>query len=127
VQFEHEEKNSVAIASNESFSGWTKTFIDPRLCTAIVDRLACGDNLIQTGTRILPPDPYPRPGTPHGKPPRADVIRGPSWTGTAIITAPGKVSSLGSEPCPLGLNSLLSTAQIGRGIPWPVPGGEIIM
>ena len=25
-------KASVAIASNESFSGWTKAFTDPRLC-----------------------------------------------------------------------------------------------
>jgi hypothetical protein len=40
----------VAIASNESFSGWTKTFTDPRLCAAIVDRLTFGGNLIQTGT-----------------------------------------------------------------------------
>jgi len=39
VLTEREEKNSVAIASNESFSGWTKTFTDPRLCAAIVDRL----------------------------------------------------------------------------------------
>ena len=31
---EREEKNSVAIASNESFSGWTRTFTDPRLCAA---------------------------------------------------------------------------------------------
>lgn len=30
VPTEREEKNSVAIASNESFSGWTKTFTDPR-------------------------------------------------------------------------------------------------
>jgi hypothetical protein len=30
VLTEREEKNSVAIASNESFSGWTKTFTDPR-------------------------------------------------------------------------------------------------
>ncbi|MGC0372738.1 DNA replication protein DnaC [Streptomyces sp. SAI-229] len=35
-----EEKNSVAIASHESLGGWTKTFTDPRLCAAIVDRLA---------------------------------------------------------------------------------------
>jgi IstB-like ATP binding protein len=28
---EREEKASVAIASNEAFSGWTKTFTDPRL------------------------------------------------------------------------------------------------
>ena len=32
VLTEREEKASVAIASNESFSGWTKTFTDPRLC-----------------------------------------------------------------------------------------------
>jgi DNA replication protein DnaC len=50
VLTEREEKNSVAIASNESFSGWTKTFTDPRLCAAIVDRLTFGGNLIQTGT-----------------------------------------------------------------------------
>lgn len=40
----------LAIASNESFSGWTKTFTDPRLCAAIVDRLAFGGNIIETGT-----------------------------------------------------------------------------
>ena len=50
VLTEREEKNSVAIASNERFSGWTKTFTDPRLCAAIVDRLTFGGNLIQTGT-----------------------------------------------------------------------------
>ncbi|MFI6322471.1 ATP-binding protein [Nonomuraea sp. NPDC050556] len=37
VLTEREEKASVAIASNESFGGWTKTFTDPRLCAAIVD------------------------------------------------------------------------------------------
>ena len=47
---EREEKNSVAIASNESFSGWTKTFTDPRLCAASVDRLTFGGNIIETGT-----------------------------------------------------------------------------
>ncbi|MCY0880350.1 MAG: ATP-binding protein, partial [Firmicutes bacterium] len=50
VLTEREETNSVAIASNESFSGWTKTFTDPRLCTAIVDRLTLGGNIIETGT-----------------------------------------------------------------------------
>ncbi|GCB59626.1 ATP-binding protein [Rhodococcus erythropolis] len=40
----------MAIASNESFSGWTKTFTDPRLCAAIVDRLTFGCNIIETGT-----------------------------------------------------------------------------
>lgn len=30
--------------------GWTKTFTDPRLCTAIVDRLTFGGNIIETGT-----------------------------------------------------------------------------
>ena len=50
VLTEREEKNSVAIASNESFSGWTKTFTDPRLCAAIVDRLTFGGTIIETGT-----------------------------------------------------------------------------
>ncbi len=51
VLTEREEKNSVAIASNESFSGWTKTFTDPRLCAAIVDRLTFGAHIIETGTQ----------------------------------------------------------------------------
>ena len=42
--------NSVAIASNESFGGWTKTFTDPRLCAAIVDRLTFNGTIIETGT-----------------------------------------------------------------------------
>ncbi|GAB0102740.1 IS21-like element helper ATPase IstB [Nocardia sp. JMUB6875] len=50
VLTEREERNSVAIASNESFSGWTKTFTDARLCAAIVDRLTFGGNIIETGT-----------------------------------------------------------------------------
>ncbi len=50
VLTEREEKASVAIASNESFSGWTKTFTDPRLCAAIVDRLTFGGHIIETGT-----------------------------------------------------------------------------
>lgn len=39
-----------ATISNESFSGWTKTFTDPRLCAAIVDRLTFNGAIIQTGT-----------------------------------------------------------------------------
>jgi hypothetical protein len=35
--------------ANESFSGWTKTFTDPRLCAAIVDRLTFGGNIIEIG------------------------------------------------------------------------------
>ncbi len=50
VLTEREEKNSVAIASNQSFSGWTDTFTDPRLCAAIVDRLTYHGTIIETGT-----------------------------------------------------------------------------
>ena len=39
-----------AIASNEPFSSWTKTFTDPRLCAAIVDRLTFAGQIIETGT-----------------------------------------------------------------------------
>ncbi|KQZ18757.1 hypothetical protein ASD51_28805 [Streptomyces sp. Root55] len=47
---EREEKNSVAIASDEPFGGWTKTFTDPRLDAAIVDRLTFNNAIIVTGT-----------------------------------------------------------------------------
>ncbi|WP_433359022.1 IS21-like element helper ATPase IstB [Streptosporangium sp. CA-115845] len=50
VLTEREEKSSVAIASNETFSGWTRTFTDPRLCAAIVDRLTFGGTISETGT-----------------------------------------------------------------------------
>ena len=50
VLTEREEKASVAIASNQDFSAWTKTFTDPRLCAAIVDRITFGSNIIETGT-----------------------------------------------------------------------------
>jgi DNA replication protein DnaC len=49
VLTEREETASVAIASNESFSGWTKTFTDPRL-SAIVDWLTFAGNILETGT-----------------------------------------------------------------------------
>ena len=50
VLTEREERSAVAIASNEPFSGWTKTFTDPRLCAAIVDRLTFAGQIIETGT-----------------------------------------------------------------------------
>ncbi|MFI6604155.1 IS21-like element helper ATPase IstB [Nonomuraea sp. NPDC050536] len=50
VLTEREETASVAIASNDSFSGWTKTFTEPRLCAAIVDRLTFNGSIIETGT-----------------------------------------------------------------------------
>jgi DNA replication protein DnaC len=48
---DREETASVAIASNESFGGWTRTFTDPRLCAAIVDRLTFNATIIETGTQ----------------------------------------------------------------------------
>ena len=50
VLTEREERSAIAIASNEPFSGWTKTFVDPRLCAAIVDRLTFAGMIIETGT-----------------------------------------------------------------------------
>ncbi|MFJ1917425.1 hypothetical protein ACIOGX_36490 [Streptomyces sp. NPDC088147] len=54
-----EEKNSVTIGSNESFSGRTKTFTDPRLCSAVVDRFTFGGNITDTGTYRLSHHPRP--------------------------------------------------------------------
>ncbi len=50
VLSEREETASVAIAIDESFTGWTKTFTCPRLCAAIVDRLTFAGSIIETGT-----------------------------------------------------------------------------
>lgn len=50
VLAERGEKNSIAIASNEAFTGWRRTFTDPRLCAAIVDRLTFNATIIETGT-----------------------------------------------------------------------------
>ncbi|RKS68064.1 DNA replication protein DnaC [Actinomadura pelletieri DSM 43383] len=50
VLTEREEKNSVAIASNASFSEWDNTFSDPRLCAAIIDRLTFNGTIIETGS-----------------------------------------------------------------------------
>ncbi|MPZ82366.1 MAG: hypothetical protein GEV28_18985 [Actinophytocola sp.] len=40
----------MAIASNSAFSEWARTFTDPRLCAAIVDRLTFNASIIETGT-----------------------------------------------------------------------------
>ncbi|GLW75472.1 hypothetical protein Kpho02_77690 [Kitasatospora phosalacinea] len=52
VLTEREGKNSVAIGSNESSGGWTKTFTDhrPPLCAAVVDRPTSNGTIIKTGT-----------------------------------------------------------------------------
>lgn len=47
---EREEKASIACASNAPFSEWDRTFTDPRLAAAIVDRLTFNAHIIQTGT-----------------------------------------------------------------------------
>lgn len=39
-----------AVASNAAFSEWARTFTDPRLCAAIVDRLTFDAHIIETGT-----------------------------------------------------------------------------
>jgi DNA replication protein DnaC len=47
---EREERKATAVASNAPFGEWDKTFTDPRLCSAIADRLTFKCTLIQTGT-----------------------------------------------------------------------------
>ncbi len=50
VLTEREERASIAIAANEPFSNWTKTFTDPRLAAAIIDRLTFNGHILNTGT-----------------------------------------------------------------------------
>ena len=43
----HSHDQPSPVASNESFSGWTKAFTDLRLCAAIVDRPTYGGTIIE--------------------------------------------------------------------------------
>lgn len=47
---DREEKRSVAVASNAPFSEWGRTFTDPRLAGAVVDRLTFRSLIIETGS-----------------------------------------------------------------------------
>jgi DNA replication protein DnaC len=47
---EREERASVACASNHPFSEWGRTFADPRLAAAVVDRMTFHAHIIETGT-----------------------------------------------------------------------------
>ena len=54
-----QELRSIAIASNFPFSEWKNTFTDPRLCTAIADRLTYKGHIIDTGDELLPAGRHP--------------------------------------------------------------------
>jgi DNA replication protein DnaC len=47
---ERDERASIAIASNLPFSEWGRTFTDPRLASAVVDRVTFKAHIIETGT-----------------------------------------------------------------------------
>ena len=47
---EREEKASIGVASNLPFSEWGKVIADPRLLSAIIDRLTFNAHIIETGT-----------------------------------------------------------------------------
>lgn len=51
VLTEREQRCAVATAADAPFSSLRKTFADPRLCAAIVDRLTSGGHIIDTGDR----------------------------------------------------------------------------
>lgn len=50
VLTEREERSSVAAASNAPFSEWGRTFSDPRLAAAVVDRMTFRAHILETGT-----------------------------------------------------------------------------
>lgn len=49
IMTEREERRAIAVASNSPFSEWKRTFTDPRLCKAIVDRITFNGHIIETG------------------------------------------------------------------------------
>jgi DNA replication protein DnaC len=50
VLTDREERRATAIASNAPFAEWQRTLTDPKLCAAIVDRLSCDAQIIETGS-----------------------------------------------------------------------------
>lgn len=50
IMTEREERSSIAIATNLPFSEWGTVFPDPRLVSAIVDRVTFNAHILQTGT-----------------------------------------------------------------------------
>jgi DNA replication protein DnaC len=50
VLTEREERASIAVATNAPFSEWGTTFTDPRLASAVVDRLTFNAHILTTGT-----------------------------------------------------------------------------
>jgi len=47
---EREEKASVAVASNLSFSEWGQIITDARLVAAVIDRVTFNAHILETGT-----------------------------------------------------------------------------
>lgn len=47
---DREERASIAIATNAPFSEWGRTFTDPRLAAAVVDRVTFNAHILETGT-----------------------------------------------------------------------------
>ena len=50
VLTEREEKASIGLASNLSFSEWGKVITDPRLVAAVIDRVTFNAHILETGT-----------------------------------------------------------------------------
>ncbi len=89
----------MAIASNESFSAWTKTFTDPKPSAAIVDRLTFGGDLIETDTdsyrRARPEPTSSNNQTPPRRPP---LEQEPSHEIPALGLTVGFAACLGVIP-----------------------------
>jgi DNA replication protein DnaC len=67
---EREERAAIAVASNAPFSEWGRTFTDPRLAAAVVDRLTFKAHIIETGSdsyRLRASRGKQRPAKPNGK------------------------------------------------------------
>ena len=47
---EREERASIAVGTNLSFSEWGSVISDPRLVAAIVDRITFNAHILETGT-----------------------------------------------------------------------------
>jgi DNA replication protein DnaC len=78
---EREERSSIAVATNAPFSEWSRTFTDPRLTAAVVDRLTFKALIIETGTDSYRLRTSRTRGRPPARPPAAKPASPPPSPG----------------------------------------------
>ena len=103
-----------------AFLPWTKTFADPRLCAAVVDRLTFAGAIIETGSTLSTRPRRTTPARPANHLHRLDAMGfrcGPKASGDHCEVVGGKALELKDESAPPFSNTSNAPARPHRR-PW---------